>query len=552
MVDKRKHKDLIGFGVLLAILLLVNVASQYKFFRLDLTSDKRYSISNGTISAVEGLDKTLNVKVYLHGKFPAKFSKLEDAVKETLNEFKAYSANVEYDFIDPNQASSDSLRGAQFQDIMRKGLQPISLKENDGANSSELYVFPGAILEYGERSIAINFIKGAEMSSPEERISRSISELEYEFASAIKKLSQDNKKRIALIEGHGEIAPNIMSDLLTELGESYDITVLNLASVSKIQGIDALIVAQPTQEYTEADKAKMDQFIVSGGKVMFCMDALEVRKDSIGMQALPYKLNLTDMFFNYGVRINENMVQDLTAAPVRVNTGSEYKLLPWSFHPLVSTFSDHVITKGFSGAAIYMRYINTLDTIKTQTAIRKTPLMFTSNYCKVKSQPVVYSAEELRIFLDKRYYPHSKLPVAYLLEGKFKSLYKGRALPQGVEVDVKKDFGESAVVVVSDGDLLIPEVQEKTGRPYPLGFHPLLRQTFMNKTFVKNTLDYLLGENTISNLRAKQVDFRPLDKFRIQEEKLKWQIINIVIPILLVILFGVFRYYLRKKKYASF
>ncbi len=552
MVDKRKHKDLIGFGILLVVLLFVNIASQFKFFRLDLTSDKRYSIAEGTIAAVEGLDKTLTVKVYLHGKFPAKFSKLEDAVKETLDEFRAYSGNIEYKLIDPNEAPNDSIRGVQFQGIMKKGLQPISLKENDGANSSELYVFPGAVLEYGKRTVAINFIKGAEMSSPEERISRSISELEYEFASAIKKLAQDKKKRIALIEGHGEVAPNIMSDLLTELGESYDITVLNLASVSKIQGVDALIVAQPTQAYTEADKAKMDQFIMSGGKVLFCIDALEVRKDSMGMLGLPYKLNLTDMFFNYGVRINEDMVQDLTAAPVRVNTGSEYKLLPWSFHPLISTFSDHVITTGFSGAAIYMRYINTLDTIKTQTAIVKTPLMFTSNYCKVKPQPTFYQADELRIILDKRFYPHSNLPVAYLLEGEFKSLYKGRSLPEGVEVDKRKEFGESAIVVVSDGDLLIPEVQENTGRPYPLGFHPLLRQTFMNKTFVKNTLDYLLGENSISNLRTKQVDFRPLDKFRIQEEKMKWQIINIAAPISLVILFGLLRYYLRKKKYASF
>ena len=445
MVDKRKHKDLIGFGILLVALLLINVVSQYNFFRLDLTSDKRYSIAEGTIQAIEGLDKTLSVKVYLHGKFPAKFSKLEDAVKETLDEFKAYTGNVEYEFVDPNEAPNDSIRGVQFRAIMQKGLQPISLKENDGANSSELYVFPGAVLEYGKRTVVINFIKGAEMSSPEERISRSISELEYEFASAIKKLAQDKKKRIALIEGHGEIAPNIMSDLLNELGESYDITVLNLASISKIQGIDALVIAQPTQEYSEADKAKIDQFVMSGGKMLLCVDALEVRKDSIGMQALPYKLNLTDMFFNYGFRINENMVQDLTAAPVRVNTGSEYKLLPWSFHPLISTFSDHVITKGFDGAAIYMRYINTIDTIKTQTAIAKTPLMFTSNYCKVKSQPVVYSAEELRIYLDKRYYPHSNLPVAYLLEGEFKSLYKGRGLPQGVEVDKRKDFGKSDV-----------------------------------------------------------------------------------------------------------
>lgn len=551
-MQKRKNRDLIVFTVLVLGLVLINIASHFKFFRLDLTSDKRYSISEGTIHALESLDKPLKVKVYLHGQFPAKFTKLEDAVKETLNEFKAYTSEIEYQFINPNEAINDSLRGVQFRDIMQKGLQPISLKETEGANSSELFVFPGAVLKYGDRFFAINFIKGAEMSSPEERISRSISELEYEFASAIKILSQEKKKRISLIGGHGEIPPNVLSDLLTDLGKTYDIKVLNLASVSKIEKTDAVIVAQPTGEYTEADKAKLDQFIVSGGKALFCMDALEVRKDSIGMQALPYKLNLTDLFFNYGIRINENMVQDLTAAPVRVNTGSEYKLLPWSFHPLISTFSDHVITKGFDGAAIYMRYISTLDTIKTQSLVKKTPLMFTSNYCKIKSQPVVYSAEELRIYLDKRYYPNENLPVAYLLEGNFKSLFKGRALPIGVESDQRKDFGESSIIVVSDGDLLVPEIQEKTGRPYPLGFHPLLSQTFMNKTFIKNSLDYLLGENSISNLRAKQVDFRPLDKFQIQEDRLKWQIINIVIPILLVLLFGILRHILRKRKYASF
>lgn len=552
MVRNRKHKDILTFALVVLLVVVANVIFQYKFFRIDLTADKRFSIAEGTIDVVQSLEDELEVTVYLHGKFPAKFSKLEDAVKETLDELRAYSSQISYEFIDPNEALNDSVRGVRFRTIMQQGLQPISLKENEGANSSELFVFPGAILKYKNRSYAINFIKGAEMSSPEERISRSISELEYEFASAIKAISQTKKKRISLIEGHGEIPANVLSDLLNELGKSYDITILNLASISKIEGVDAIVVAQPTQAYTEADKAKIDQFVLNGGKAVFCIDALEVRKDSIGMQALPYKLNLTDMFFTYGFRINENMVQDLTAAPVRVNTGSEYKMLPWSFHPLISSFSDHVITKGFDGAAVYTRYINTIDTIRTKTNVIKTPLMFTSNYCRVKSQPVVYSAEELRIYLDKRYYPDANLPVAYLLEGEFKSLYKGRKLPDGVMVDKKKDFGKSAILVVSDGDFLIPEVQEKTGRPYPLGYNPLLGQTFMNKALMKNSIDYLLGESSISNLRAKQVDFRPLDKFKVKEEKLKWQIINIVIPIFIVIVFGLLRFVLRKKKYASF
>ncbi|MCP4520469.1 MAG: gliding motility-associated ABC transporter substrate-binding protein GldG [Cytophagales bacterium] len=550
---KGKKRDIVLYIVGLLVILLVNWVVGKSFMRFDLTEDKRFSLASSTKSIVSTLDSPLRVQVYLHGDFPAGFKNLERSIEETLEEMSAYAGkNLKYEFIDPYKKETDKKkRGEFFKSLVQLGLQPTSVVSNEGGSNKNTLVFPGAVLVYKGRKIAVPFLKG----NREDDLYQSMETVEFELVSGIKVLKQERKKRVAFVEGHGELADAEVFQAMNALSLQYEVGRMNLSLPDKIENLEALIIAQPKQAYTEQEKYKLDQYLMNGGKVLFFMDAIETRKDSVGLQGLPYDLNLRDLLFRYGVRVNMNMIQDLNASPVPIRDGQKYKLLPWSFYPLLNEFNkEHPIVKNMN--ALLTRHINTLDTIKAK-GVKKTPLVYTSKYTKVKSQPIVYSAEELRINLDKNYYNSGQLPVSYLLEGNFTSLYAGRPLPDSLSFEATKVFlskgnGKGKVLVFSDGDILANAFDQKAGKPYPLGFDQYTREVYSNKQFLLNAINYMLDEEVVRQSFNKNIVKRPLDKFKVEEEKTKWQIINVVVPVLLVVLFGIVRWWIRKRKYASF
>ncbi|MFD2515257.1 gliding motility-associated ABC transporter substrate-binding protein GldG [Pontibacter locisalis] len=555
----KRSSDILRFLAWVAGIILLNLVAANYFFRLDLTEDKRYTIAPVTKQMLQELPDEVVVDVYLEGEFPAGFRRLQQSVKETLDEFRIYSGgNIRYNFIDPNEISDEKQRTEFITNLAKKGIIPTNLRATEDGKQVERLVFPGAIVKYKGKETAVNLLKGNLAASPDERLNQSVEGVEYEFATAIRKMAFQGNKIIGYIAGQGELEMQEVTDLLGSLQEYYRVARGELSQIPSLEGLDLIIIAKPTSAFTEADKYKIDQFIMKGGKAVFFVDALNANMDSVGaggMFAIPYNLNLDDLLFRYGVRLNPTMIMDLNSGFIPVVTGymgdkPQTEMINWRFYPLLNNFAKHPITRNLD--AVYTKFIGTIDTVKAD-GIRKTPLVFSSKYSRVLQPPVPLTLEEARMEVKPEQFQAGELPVGYLLEGKFTSLFRNRRAPEGVQdTQVKEQGEETKIAVFSDGDLVRNEVNPRTGQAYELGFDRFNNITFANKELAMNTVHYLLDAEGLINVRNKEIQLRPLDKLRVREEKTYWQLLNLGAPILLLVLFGVARYYMRKRRYERF
>ncbi|MCP2044049.1 gliding motility-associated ABC transporter substrate-binding protein GldG [Pontibacter sp. HSC-36F09] len=555
----KRSRDLTRFLIALAAIILLNVLAANFFFRLDLTEDKRYTISPVTKQMLSELPEPVFVEVYLEGEFPAGFKRLQQSVRETLDEFRIYSGgNVRYEFIDPNEITDEQQRTEFFQKLAASGIQPTNLRASEGGKQVERLVFPGARIMYKGKETGVMLLKGNLAASPDERLNQSVEGVEYELATAIRKMAFQGNKTIGYISGQGQLETQNVTDLLGSLQEFYRVARGELRDIPSLEGLDLIIIAKPTEAFTEADKYKIDQFIMNGGKAVFFVDALNANMDSIGaggMFAMPYNLNLDDLLFRYGVRLNPTMIMDLNSGFIPIVTGymgerPQTEMINWRFYPLLNTFSKHPITRNID--AVYSKFIGTMDTVRSD-GIRKTPLVYTSVYSRVLQPPVPLTLEEARMEVKPEQYQAGPQPVGYLLEGAFTSLFRNRRAPEGAANPQVKETGvPTKIAVFSDGDLVRNEVNPRTGQAYELGFDRYNNVTFANRELAMNTIHYLLDSEGLINVRSKEIQLRPLDRVRVKEERTYWQLLNLVAPIVLLGLFGVVRYYLRKRRYERF
>lgn len=561
MVSERKKAHVLMFLIGVVLVVIVNQLITKYPVRFDLTEEKRYSISDASKQLLKSLDDVAYVEIYLDGDLPSGFKRLKNAIAETLDDFKFYAGTkIEYKFIDPSIATSQQARNEYYKSIIDKGIVPTNLAFNKDGNKTEKLIFPGAVVSYYGKEKAVMLLKGNQAASAEERLNQSVEGLEYELSNAIRILASDQRKKIGMITGHGEPDSLNIAGLNNALLDKYDVFQVNLPErTTPLKGYDALVIGKPTTAFSEQEKYKLDQYIMGGGKALFFLDALHVNMDSAvngdGTVALPYELNLTDMLFKYGVRINQNYVQDIVCGDFPVVAGNmgdqpQIRMLPWPFFPVINTFGDHPIVKNMD--AISMKFASNMDTVKAD-GIKKTPLLYTSQYSRMLSFPVRIAMNELQKSLDPKLFNKGEQAVGYLLEGSFSSLYKNRLLPAGVDKgEFISDGKETAIVVCSDGDMIRNEFSLKTGEPLELGADPFSTTLYANRDFVMNALEYLLNDNGIITAKAKEIKLRPLDKVKIAEEKTKWQLINLAIPLVLLLAYGVVRYYHRKKKYSGF
>jgi ABC-2 type transport system permease protein len=554
----KKFGDLLLLANGVVALILINLLSSAFFFRLDLTEEKRYSIKEPTKQILKNLDDQVFIEVYLEGELNAGFRRFQKAIRETLEEFRIYSDNrIQYTFVDPTAAAGQKARSEFMAELASKGIQPTNVIENQNGQRAEKLIFPGVLLSYGGAEKGVMLLKGNKAQTPEEEINQSIEGIEFELANAIFKLTTLEHKTIGLLKGHGELDSLQNASLIHSLNEVYNVE--NVFSESLLaKPYDALIVAKPTRQFSVKDKYMLDQYIMSGGKVLFLIDKLEASMDSASQQAyfaFPYDLDLDDQLFKYGVRLNLDLVQDRNAGLYPVITGQtgakpRMQLMEWPFFPLINRYADHSITRNLD--AVVTRFVSTIDTVKAPH-VTKTPLLFTSQYSRSVGAPVNVSIQELRRNVKVEDFSKSFIPVGYLLEGKFTSLYKNRFLPEGT--DQQKFKGESVptkIIVVADGDLARNDINPRTLQPQPLGYDPFTKYTFANQELLMNMLAYLTDENGLIRARNKEVKIRPLNREKIAEEKLNWQILNIIAPLVLLISYGIVRSWTRKKKYANF
>lgn len=555
----RKLGDYLFFANGVVLVVLINLLASHYFFRVDLTEEKRYSIKPQTREILDNLEEEVYVEVYLEGELNAGFRRFQKAIRETLEEFRIYSDNkVNYIFTNPATAKGQQAQAEFMNDLGRRGIQPTNVIDTKDGQRVEKIIFPGAIVSAGGMESGLMLLKGSTAKTSDERINQSIENIEFELINTIYKLANTNRKRIGFVTGHGELEGAGIASFNNDLLEVYDVFKTNLSTATDLQKYTALIIAKPHTAFSQVDKFRLDQYIMQGGKVVFLLDKLDASMDSASLEnyfAVPYDLNLDDQLFKYGVRINPDLIQDQSAAPYPIVTGEaggkpQMQLIDWPFFPLINHYAEHPVTRNLD--AVVLKFTSSIDTVKAP-GVKKTPLLLTSNYTRTVTAPVNVSVNELRKNVKAEDFSKRAIPVGYLLEGSFTSLFKNRFLPEGIaQSAVIEQSKNTKLIVIADGDIIRNEINPRSRQPQPLGFYPFTNYTFANRELLMNVLAYLTEDNGLIQARSKQIRIRPLDREKVKQEKIKWQVINLGIPIILLIVFGVVRAYWRKNKFARF
>jgi len=557
-LKSRKLGDCLVLINSVMVVVLINLLAGSHFFRVDMTEEGRYSIKPQTKEILRTLDDDVYIEVYLDGELNSDFKRFRKAIEETLQEFKIYSNNkIQYTFTDPNIAVSKKARAEFMNDLASKGIQPTNVIDTKEGERVEKIIFPGVLVSYGGFESGVTLLKGNKANTPEEEINQSIEGIEYELITAIFKLANTDRKRIGMVTGHGELDSIQIAGFNNALLELYDVRKVDLGRKKDLEEYDALIIAKPTEPFSPVDKFQLDQYIMRGGKVMFLLDKLEANVDSASGEnyfAFPYRLELDDQLFKYGVRMNLDLVQDRAAGKLPVIIGDQggkprVQWLEWPFYPLINRYAEHPVTRNLD--AVLLRFASSIDTVKAP-GVKKIPLLMTSQYSRTVTAPVNVSVNNLRQALKPQDFQKSFIPVGYLLEGTFTSVFKNRFLPEGVDQSaVKEQSVATKLVVIADGDIARNDVNDRTGQWQPLGFDRYSKHTFANQDLLMNTLLYLTDENGLIRTRNKEVMIRPLDRDKAQAGKVTWQTVNLIAPLLILFCFGIGRAFVRKRNYSS-
>lgn len=573
-IRKNRERSLIQLFVGIAAIFLINLIASQIYLRFDLTEEKRYTLSDATVQMLEELDDYAYFKVYLEGDFPAGFKKLRNETRDMLEEFKAYSPFIEYTFINPSGIVDNEKRENLIQELIEKGLQPTNLHINKKEGSSRILIFPGLILEYKGYEVPVELLNAQMGVSPERVLNNSIETLEFNLASALLKMLDGRKPTVAFLDGHGELKGAYLADIAKSLSEFYLLGSLRIGgqmsslfavdtAKKQILGqpiIDALIIAQPTKPFSEADKYVIDQYIMHGGKVFWLIDPVAANMDSLQRSsqtiALKNELNLEDQLFRYGVRLNSHLLLDLNARSIPIITGMignqpQQELLPWLYFPVLIPQSQHPIVRNLN--TIMTEFPSTLDTVAVDN-VKKTILLQSSLYSRLISTPAIIDLALLEEQPDAANYQAPPQPIVVLLEGKFKSLFANRIPPilqDNFALPPKKDESKKTSMLVSaDGDIIKNQLHYNQHYPLPLGFDQFTRQTYGNKDFIINAMNYLTQENGLINIRSREITLRMLDKNKVEQNLIFIQVLNVFLPLVLILLLGILLGYIRKVKYT--
>jgi len=559
MVDRRKT-DLIYLLAFIVGIIALNVLSSFIFTRFDFTKEKRYTLSDNTRELLSKINDPIQVTVYLEGDFPAGFKRLRNATRDLLSDYRAYSAkNLRYDFVNP-LSGNEELKQQNYQQLTQMGLEPTNLSVKTEEGLTQKVVFPAALITYKGQQIAVNLFQNKIGIDPEEVLNNSIQNLEYAFTSAIKKVTGSGKPRIGFTEGHGELSDLQLADAMSSLQYGYEAGRVDLKTIP-LEGLNKLkllIIPKPDKEFSEAEKYKIDYFLMKGGSIFWAIDNVNAELDSLrGMGSqltFAKKLNLDDMLFRYGVRINYDLIADMSCAQIPINVGapgsqSQIQMVPWLFYPLFVPVSKHPLVKNLD--AIRSEFASTVDTIAV-AGIKKQVILSSTPFSRLMKVPSLISLQMVEEQPDPRAFKSEAKPVGVLLEGRFPSVFKNRPIPEGITENMNTPRVSSAakMIVVGDGDILKNQISTKDGSPFPLGYDRYMEQQFGNKNFLLNIADYLTDDSGIIELRNKEIRIRLLDKARIKEEKLTWQLLNLGLPLLLMLIFAFLHHLYRQKKFA--
>ncbi|OIV40907.1 gliding motility-associated ABC transporter substrate-binding protein GldG [Flavobacterium johnsoniae] len=549
-------------GITIFILIVLNVLGSLFFQRFDLTKDKRYTLSPTSLQIIKQVKNPLSIKIYMQGELPADFKRLQQETKQLLEEFQAYNSNIVFEFVNPMENEDESM--AVVKSLYQKGLTPVNITVDDKGKQSQAMVFPWAVAVYNNKEVNIPLLKNIMGASTTQKVIGSIQHLEYSIADAINKVSKDRQKKVAIIKGNGELSEIHIGKLLRQIKESYYIGPFTLDSVAKdpngtldaLKKYDLAIISKPTEKFSDEEKQVLDQFIMNGGKTLWLIDQVAADMDSLYNQAgatlaYPRDLNLNDMFFKYGFRINPDLIKDENGSPIKLATGeqgsaTQYQDFIWKFAPQVYPTSQHPIVKNLGG--IRFDFASPIDTLKN--GIKKTVLLQSSQYSKVIGTP---SEINLNIVTEKTspadYLNKGNQNLSVLLEGSFHSAFENRVLPFKENSFLAKGK-PTKMIVVADGDIARNQL-DKNMMPVELGYDQRTGNLYDNKDFMMNCINYLLDDTGLINIRSKDVELPLLDKEKVYENYTTTQFITIGLPILILLVFGLVFTFIRRRKYSK-
>ncbi len=540
------------FKQLAIVLLLVfglHWVSQSIYIRLDLTQNQRYTLSEHTQNQLASLDQTLLIQVYLEGDFPSEFQRLQIETRQLLEEFTANTPQVQFQFINP-----DAIRSS----LVKKGMIPSTLTVEEDGKISEAIIFPWAELHYGSKSKIVSLLPSSPSQNQESQLQNAIEGLEYAFVHTLSTLLEKEPKKIAVLTGNGMLEDIYVFSFLKALSSQYKLAKFTLDSVEnapiatskKLNAFDAVIIAKPTIPFTEKEKLVLDQYALSGGNMLWMVDQVQADTDSLfndgKMLAYPRDLNVSDLFFSYGVRVNTSLVQDLYAAKIPLATGTignqtQFQSLPWFYYPLVTGNPYHPITKNV--LPVRLRFVNQIDTLTSPIA--KIPLLLSSPLSQKTGVPKIISLQSIAEQPNEANYRDDVQLLGVLLEGNFTSMYRNRIKP--FEYPNYSAQGKSSkIVLIADGDIAKNDILK--GEPYDLETDKWTKTPYGNKSFLLNTMEYLVGREAELDLKNKTIPIALLDKQRAFRERTYWQWLNVVLPLLVLTVFGGSFYLLRKRK----
>ncbi len=560
-MKENKSNALKQLGIVFLAIIVINLISNFFFKRFDLTQDHRYTLSETTLKIIKNIDSPLYIDVYLEGNFPPEFKRLQNETKQLLEEFSAYNSNIVFQFKNPIE--KESMRVEVMKAFYERGMQPLSITVEEKGKQSQEVVFPWAQATYGDKFTKVSLLKNLMGASTEEKVISSVQHLEFGFAEAITKVSKEKQKKIAVIKGNGELHDAFIADFVKSVRESYYIGTFTLDSVQKqqpkqtleaLKKYDLAVIAKPTEAFTEAEKQVLDQFIMNGGKTLWLMDAVAADMDSLYNEtgtilAYPRDLNLTDFFFKYGIRMNPLLIKDEYATPIKIATGSQgsetqLQQYNWKYSPFIYPTSTHPIVKNMEG--IKFEFSSPIELLTND--LKKTVLLSSSEYSKTIGTPTPISLSSINEeTTPEEYAGKGLLPVAVMLEGKFKSAYQNRVLPFA-DSQFKAEGKDNKMIVITDGDVIKNQLDK--GMPLELGFDKWTNQLYGNKEFLLNCVNYLLDDNGLINIRSKDVDLPLLNKEEVYTNYTSAQLITVGLPLLILALFGFLFTFLRKKRYS--
>lgn len=544
-----------NLAVIILAILAINVFSNYFFKRFDLTSDKRYTLSETTLTLLKNVKEPITIDIFLDGDFPAEFKRLQSETYQLLEEYKAYNSNIIFKFNNPN---GDANNAEQFtSELIGLGFTPTNINQNVKGKKELIQIFPWAIANVGEKSVRVPLLVNNYGNRPEENINKSVQLLEFAFTDAITKLTIEKKKKIAVLKGNGQISDKYMSDLLFNAKEYYALGAFDLDSLTNdlpktlanLKRFDMALIVKPNKAFSDEEKYILDQYVMNGGKTMWLMDQVTIDLDSLQNQnrqalAFPRDLNLDDMFFKYGVRINPRLIQDLLSTPITAQspTGEDFPI-DWLYSPIVRSEENHPINKNIN--LVKLEFANQIDTLKN--GIKKTVLLKSSPASKAVGAPLLVGLEQFMEELDESTFNNGNQIIGTLLEGSFTSVFNNRVKP--FKIADNKDQGvPTKMIVIADGDIINYTYINK--KPIQNGYDQWTQQVYGNKDFLINSINYLLDDSGLINIRSKNIELPLLNEQKVSENYTTTQLITVGLPIAFLAIFGLFFTYLRKRRYS--